>query len=278
VLLKRIELIVLGILIIGIIGYAGTGIVYAGVMVANADRTLNTVVSHENDFSKSFNEITTEHKALSGSNFNPKDEVALADKSVMSSQLAAQTINQDDAALGSVERSLEGSRWLTAVSRSSLDRESTRIRHLQNSLAAGRTIAAAGVVDGSFWHSVYSALADLDLINTQAGTGDFTSARTTLTTMKADVDNAVQQPASPSLPADLRQLVIELQTLVADYSKQLDAQIAGDDATVAAQQAVLDADRTKLASYDMDKVGTEIDAFYKPLIDRFNSEMAAATA
>jgi len=58
VLLKRIELIVLGILIIGIIGYAGTGIVYAGVMVANADRTLNTVVSHENDFSKSFNEIT----------------------------------------------------------------------------------------------------------------------------------------------------------------------------------------------------------------------------
>jgi len=278
VLLKRIELIVLGILIIGIIGYAGTGIVYAGVMVANADRTLNTVVSHENDFSKSFNEITTEHKALSGSNFNPKDEVALADKSVMSSQLAAQTINQDDAALGSVERSLEGSRWLTAVSRSSLDRESTRIRHLQNSLAAGRTIAAAGVVDGSFWHSVYSALADLDLINTQAGTGDFTSARTTLTIMKADVDNAVQQPASPSLPADLRQLVIELQTLVADYSKQLDAQIAGDDATVAAQQAVLDADRTKLASYDMDKVGTEIDAFYKPLIDRFNSEMAAATA
>ncbi|TME07776.1 MAG: hypothetical protein E6I61_08315 [Chloroflexi bacterium] len=277
-LLKRIELIVLGILIIGIIGYAGTGIVYAGVMVANADRTLNTVVSHENDFSKSFNEITTEHKALSGSNFNPKDEVALADKSVMSSQLAAQTINQDDAALGSVERSLEGSRWLTAVSRSSLDRESTRIRHLQNSLAAGRTIAAAGVVDGSFWHSVYSALADLDLINTQAGTGDFTSARTTLTIMKADVDNAVQQPASPSLPADLRQLVIELQTLVADYSKQLDAQIAGDDATVAAQQAVLDADRTKLASYDMDKVGTEIDAFYKPLIDRFNSEMAAATA
>jgi len=269
---------VLGILIIGIIGYAGTGIVYAGVMVANADRTLNTVVSHENDFSKSFNEITTEHKALSGSNFNPKDEVALADKSVMSSQLAAQTINQDDAALGSVERSLEGSRWLTAVSRSSLDRESTRIRHLQNSLAAGRTIAAAGVVDGSFWHSVYSALADLDLINTQAGTGDFTSARTTLTIMKADVDNAVQQPASPSLPADLRQLVIELQTLVADYSKQLDAQIAGDDATVAAQQAVLDADRTKLASYDMDKVGTEIDAFYKPLIDRFNSEMAAATA
>jgi len=278
VLLKRIELIVLGILIIGIIGYAGTGIVYAGVMVANADRSLNTVVSHENDFSKSFNEITTEHKALSGSNFNPKDEVALADKSVMSSQLAAQTINQDDAALGSVERSLEGSRWLTAISRSSLDRESTRIRHLQNSLAAGRTIAAAGVVDGTFWHSVYSALADLDLINTQAGSGDFTSARTTLTTMKADVDHAVQQPASPSLPADLRQLVIELQTLVADYSKQLDAQIAGDDATVAAQQAVLDADRTKLASYDMDKVGTEIDGFYKPLIDRFNSEVAAATA
>jgi len=278
VLRKRIELIVLGILIIGIIGYAGTGIVYAGFMVASADRTLNTVVSHENDFSKSFNEITTEHKALTGSSFNPKDEVALADKSVTSSQLAAQTIDEDDATLASAGRGLEGSRWLTAVSRSSLDRESTRIGHLRNSLAAGRTIAAAGVVDGHFWHSVYSALADLDLLSSQAGSGDFPSARTTLTTMKADVDQAVQQPASPSLPADLRQLVIQLQTLVGDYGKQLDAQIAGDDATVAAQQAALDADRTKLASYDMDQVGSEIDAFYKPLIDQFNSEIAAATA
>jgi hypothetical protein len=30
--------------------------------------------------------------------------------------------------------------------------------------------------------------------------------------------------------------------------------------------------------YNVDKIGSDIDAFYRPLIDRFNSEIAAATS
>jgi hypothetical protein len=65
---------------------------------------------------------------------------------------------------------------------------------------------------------------------------------------------------------------------VSDYGKQLDAQLAGDDATVAAYQSTIQADLAKITAYDIDKIGTEIDAFYKPMIDRFNAEIAAATA
>jgi hypothetical protein len=70
----------------------------------------------------------------------------------------------------------------------------------------------------------------------------------------------------------------DFQTFVSDYGKQLDAQLAGDDATVAAYQSTIQADLAKITAYDIDKIGTEIDAFYKPMIDRFNAEIAAATA
>jgi hypothetical protein len=70
----------------------------------------------------------------------------------------------------------------------------------------------------------------------------------------------------------------DLQTFVSDFGKQLDAQIAGDDAAVANYQSSLDGDRNKLAMYNVDKIGSDIDAFYRPLIDRFNSEIAAATS
>jgi len=72
--------------------------------------------------------------------------------------------------------------------------------------------------------------------------------------------------------------MVDFQTFVTDYGKQLDAQLAGDDAGVATYQATLQADLTRIGGYNIDQIGTEIDAFYKPLINRFNSEIAAATA
>ena len=276
---KRIELIVLGIFIIGIIGYAGTGIVYAGALAANAERTVNMVVSHQNSLNSSFTSINSQLSALGGdSTFNAQQAITLVDKSVANSELATVTINQDDASLASVEKQLNGSRWLTAIGRSNLDRESTRVGHARKALAAARKIASDQVLDGHFWHSLYTALGDLDTLNKQSGAGDLTAARSTLTTMQTDASQAVQQSASPGLPAELHDLMVDLQSFVSDYGKELDAQLAGDDASVAQYQTSVAADLTKLSAYDIDKIGKEIDAFYKPLIDQFNSEIAAATA
>jgi len=279
VLRKRIELAVLGILIIGIIGYAGTGIVYSGVLAASADRTINTVVSHQNSLNQSFTSINSELSALSASStFNAQQAITLVDKSVSNSELATRTINQDDASLSSVEKQLAANRWLTAIGHSNVDRESTRLAHARDALAAARTIASDQVLDGRFWHALYTALGDLDTLNKQSGSGDLTSARSTLNTMQTDVTMAVQQSTSPGLPTDLHDLMVDLQSFVSDYGKQLDAQLAGDDAGVAQYEVAIAADLTKLSAYDIDKIGKEIDAFYKPLIDRFNSQIAAATA
>ncbi|HUE68430.1 MAG TPA: hypothetical protein VMP38_09635 [Candidatus Acidoferrum sp.] len=276
---KQIEIAVLGVLIIGVIFYAGAGIVYAGALSSSAERTLNAVVSHQNALNTSFNEIDSEVAALGGSGtFNPQQAVGLVDRSVTSSQAAASTINVDDSSLASVQGQLVSSRWLTLVGHSTVDRESARIGHARKALAAARMIASDQVLDGHFWHSLYTALGELDTLNNQSGSGDYTSAKGTLATMQTDVVQAVRQSTAPGLPIDLHSLMVDLQTFVSDFAKQLDAQIAGDDAAVVQYQSSLDSDRTKLATYNVDKIGSDIDAFYGPLIKRFNSEIAAATS
>jgi hypothetical protein len=276
---KQIEIAVLGILIIGVILYAGTGIVYAGALSSSAERTLSTVVSHQNSLNTSFNEIDSEVSALGGSGtFDPQQAVGLVDRSVTSSQVAASTIKQDDSSLASVQGQLDSSRWLTLVGHTTVDRESARVGHARNALAAARLIAADQVLDGHFWHALYTALGELDTLNNQSGAGDFISAKSTLGKMQTDVAQAVQESMAPGLPPDLHSLMVDLQTFASDFGKQLDAQIAGDDAAVAQYQSSLDADRNKLGTYNVDKIGTDIDAFYRPMIDRFNSEIVAATS
>jgi hypothetical protein len=276
---KQIEIAVLGVLIIGVILYAGTGIVYAGALSASAEHTLNTVVSHQNALNTSFNEIDSEVAALGGSGtFDPQQAVGLVDRSVISSQAAASRINLDDSSLASVQGQLDSSRWLTLVGHSTVDRESARVGHARKALAAARMIAADQVLDGHFWHALYTALGQLDTLNNQSGSGDFTSAEATLAAMQADVVQAVEQSTAPGLPPDLHALMLDLQSFVSDFGKQLDAQIAGDDATVVQYQTSLDGDRDKLGTYNVDKIGSDIDAFYRPLIERFNSEIAAATS
>jgi hypothetical protein len=276
---KQIEIAVLGVLIIGVILYTGTGIVYAGALSSSAERTLNTVVSHQNALNTSFNQIDSEVAALGGSGtFDPQQAVGLVDRSVTSSQAAASRINLDDSSLASVQGQLDSSRWLTLVGHSTVDRESARVGHARNALAAARMIAADQVLDGHFWHALYTALGQLDTLNNQSSSGDFTSAKATLAAMQADVVQAVQQSTAPGLPPDLHSLMLDLQTFVSDFGKQLDAQIAGDDATVVQYQTSLDSDRNKLGTYNVDKIGSDIDAFYRPLIERFNSEIAAATS
>ena len=276
---RRLELIGLAVVIVATVVYAGIGIVYAGTRIAIADRTINTVVSHQNTLNGTFTDINTQLGTLnSDPSFKPQDMVALVDKSVASSQLAGATIKADDASLREASIGLDENRWLTLIGRANLEREATRIGHARNALAAARTVAQDKILEGRFWHSVYSGLGDLATLNGQISSGDLTSARTTLGTMKTDIDQAALQSTAPPLPPELSDLMKDLQAFVGDYGKQLDAQIAGDDANVARSQASVQADLAKIGQYDIGAIGKKIDGFYKPLIDTFNSEIAAATS
>jgi hypothetical protein len=96
--------------------------------------------------------------------------------------------------------------------------------------------------------------------------------------MKGHVDKALQLSTGPGLPAELHDMMGDFETVVADFSKLLTAAAAGDDAGITAAETSLQADANKIGGYNLDKIGTEIGAYYKPLVDAFNSEMAKATS
>ena len=276
---RRTELTVIAVLIVGVIVYAGVGLALSASRVANAERTLNVVVSHQNTLTSTFNDINTQLSQLSsGSAFNPQQSIILVDKSVSNSETATKTIEADDGSLASVASQLGSTRWLVVVGQNSLDREATRIQHARNALGAARTIASDELQDGHFWHSLYAGIYDLTRLEAQTYANDLTAAQTTLGMFKADIDSALSLSGAPGLPTELHDMMADMETFIGDYGKQLSAQIAGDDASVAAYQGTVNADRQKLGTYDFDKIGAAITAYYKPLIDRFNSEIAAATS
>lgn len=276
---KRVVVAVSALVVIGIIGYAGAGLAVSAVRVASADRTLNTVVSHQNTLNSTFSDINAQLGALSGSSaFNPQQAIILVDKSISNSEVATTTINEDDALLSAASSQLAATRWLTMVGSGSLDREAARIKHARNALAAARTVAVDEAADGHFWHAMYASLADLVTLNSQVYAGDLVTAKTTLGTMKSDVDQATQLSSAAGLPTELHDMLTDLQAFMGDYGKWLDAQLAGDSASVAADRDAVNADLKKIGAYDFDKIGSEITAYYKPLIDRFNSEIVAATS
>jgi hypothetical protein len=96
--------------------------------------------------------------------------------------------------------------------------------------------------------------------------------------MSTHVNKALQLSSAPGLPSELHSLMVDFQTLVADFGKLLDAVASNNDQAIAAAGASVSADADKIGTYNFDKISTQIDAYYKPLVDTFNSEMAKATA
>ena len=267
------------IVLIGIIGYAVTGLAYTATRISSADRTLNSVVSHQNSLNNTFKEIDTRFSSLGSSTaFSPQQARTVVDQFVASSQAAGKTVDEDDASLATASTHLGEQQWLTKFGRGNLDKEARRIGHARNALTSARTVAADYVLDGQFMQAFLDTVIDLDLLGKASASGDVAGAKTTLVTMKTHVDKALQLSTAPGLPPELRDLMIDFQKLVSDFSKLIDAAVANDSAALTTYEKAVTDDANKIGSYSFDKMSAGIATFYKPLIDAYTQEMAAATA
>jgi hypothetical protein len=264
--------------LIGIIGYAVSGLAYAATRISNADRALNSVVAHQNELNATFKEIDTRFSALGGgAAFNPQQARGVVDQFVSSAGAAGKTVEDDDASLVSASARLAEQRWLTTVSRSNIDKESKRIAHARKALVSARTVVADYVLDGQFMQAFLDTVIDLDLLGKANASGDLAAAKTTLTTMKTHVDKALQLSTAPGLPPELHDLMVDFQNLVSDFGKLVAAAEANDSAALATYFKSVNDDADKLGTYNFTNMSAGIAAFYKPLIDAYNLEMAAAT-
>lgn len=271
--------VVIVVLVIGIIGYAVTGLAYAQTRVGNADKTLGTVISHQNTLNTTFKDIDTKFNGLSsGSTFDPKQARTLVDQFVANATSAGTTVDQDDSSLVTARAGLGEQQWLTVVARSSLDREAGRIDHARKALSSARIVANDYVQDGQFLQAFLDAASDLDTLGAQSANADLAGAKSTLTTMKTHVEKALQLSTGPGLPGELHALMTDFESLVTDFGKLLDAAAAGNDTAITSAESSVQTDANKISNYNFDTISTEIDGFYKPLVDDFNAEMAKATA
>jgi hypothetical protein len=267
------------ILIAGIIGYAAVGFAYASTRVANADRSLNIVISHQNNFNRTFHEIEAQFNALSSTTtFNPKKARDLSDLFVSKWKTAAATVDNDDKALVDAKTGLSETQWLTAFSHGTLAREGGRIDHARKALSTARTIALDYAQDGEFLRSYFEIFIDLETMQNQGTGGDFAGAKATVATMKTHAARALELSRAPGLPAPIHDLMVDFQVVVTDFGKYFEALISQDQSAISAATAATTVDLNKVGTYNLDNLDTEIRAFYKPLIDAFNSEMAKATA
>ena len=274
-----IAIVLVVIVLAGIIGYAVTGLAYAQTRMGNADKTLNTVISHQNSLNTTFKDIDTKFNGLStSSTFDPKATRTVVDQFVVNAQSAGSTIDKDDAALVSARAALSEQQWLTTFARGNLDKEATRIDHARKALALAKIVASDYVLDGQFLQAFLDTAADLDTLGAQTATADLAGAKTTLTSMKTHADRGLQLSTAPGLPADLHSLMVDFESLITDFGKLLDAVAAGDDAATTGADVSVQADADKIGKYDYSQIGASIDTFYKPMVDSFNSEMAKATA
>lgn len=271
--------LVVAVVIGAVIAYVLASFAFAATRIGGADRTLNTVISHQNSLNKKLNDVDTAFSTLSSnSTYNPTQAKAAVDLWVAGSRSASTTIDQDDAALMKAASSLNDLPWLTTLSRSNLDREARRLALARKALASARTVAADYLLDGQFWEAFISSTQDLDTVIAAAGGGDWTTAKTTLAQMKVDVDNALQASSAPGLPPELHAAMADFEVFVADYGKLVDASQAGDDARISTATTAVQADAARIGAYNFDTIAQAINAYYKPLIDAFNSQLAQATA
>ncbi len=256
-LLKRIDLVVMVVMVIGIVGYGLASILYTGLQVGEAERTLAAVVGHQNSLNTTFVDIDSQVSTLDTTKpFDSEQALTLVDLSIENSNVATRTIDEDDRSLSAATKALYAAPWLTPTEHGDLDREATRIAHARAALATARVIAADQALDGQFWHPLYAGLADL-------GAYEVTSSPASLARAGTEISYAARMAAyAPGLPDDLLALMTDLQAFVSDTA--IDTSVAGD--------------LNRIAAYNIDTIGSEIDAFYRPMIDRYNSEISAATA
>jgi len=247
--------------------------------VSAATKTLNGVIFDQNKLTSTFDEINSKFNNVStSSNFDATAGKTLATQFVSDAQTAGTTVDADSAALAAADPKLDEQSWLTVIDKSNIDKMHSRFGHAQKGLAAAKTIAADYVQDGQFLAALMDCIIDLDKLGTQAQANDFTGVIATIGVMKTHASTAVGLASAPGLPSDVHAFMLDFQTMANDFQSLFNAALNGDDAGVTTYSNKVQADVTKLGSYDTTKWDSAIKAFYQPYLDTFNSEFAAATA
>jgi hypothetical protein len=267
------------VVVVAVVGYLGGGLVYGQAQLNSARTSYNTVVDHQNSLFDALNQLSSLTSTdVSGSPTAASLQAAKKQVSdvVTKAQTAQPQIETDDGVLAQAQTNLQANQWLTVLSKSGINSALTRISHERKALGVARTITADYVEIGAFDAALYDSIIDLSNAETAANNKDFAGTRSDLEQMKTDIAKAISLDKAPGVPREVDGYLKDLQKLDNDFLTLFSDSASGDTKGADAADAAVNADLTKLDSDDISKVESEINAFYQPLIDSYNSEVAAA--
>ena len=269
------------ILIVIVLAYGVGGYAYAQGKINSAQSSYNAVVDHQNSLNDTVNSLNGK---ITGADVSTASAASIAqDKAaiqgiVSKSQAAQSQIDSDDQSLQNADSSLQQNSWLTVLRKPDIDKMHTRIQHLRTALADAKTITADYVKIGTFYQALFDVVSDLNDVGTKAEAKDLAGANAATAKLKTDTDKAISLDKAPGLPADVDTLLQAIKSLATDFAALFTAVANNDSSAANAANTALQADVAKIQAVNYTKIGTDIDNFYKPLIDAYNSEIDKANS
>lgn len=273
--------LVIVVLIVGGGGYAVAGFATANSKLNSSTDAYNKVTDDQNKLTDFFNNLSSQfdknNLTTTSSVDSVKQEKTLLGQLVSQSQSSQPTVTADDQKLADADAGLSGSAWLTAFSRSSLDRQSTKIEDLRAGLKIAQTILADYVNYGTFYETLDDAVIDIDTMSTALDNHDLNGANAAVQKLKTDLGKAQTADVSGAgISTQMSGFVTTMQAFATDFANLLSAAQAGNSAGVNAAASAIDADSSKLDKFDEAAIATEEQKFYKNLIDSYNAAVDKA--
>ena len=273
-----LAIIVIVVVVIAALGaYIVGGYAYATSTLNDAKSTANKVVDHMNSLNDTVNSLSDKltGAGLTSTSSDLQSDKAIVTQIVTKSQAAQGQIDQDDASLAQAQSKLNQSQWLTLTRKSDIDKELARIDHLRKALSIGKQITADYVQVGTFYEAFFDVAVDADTLGNKAQAGDVTGASAADEKLKTDTAKAISLDKAPGMPAEFDAFLHDVQNFANDFAAVVNAKTSAEEK--AADQK-LQADIKKIEGYDFSKISAQIEAFYKQLLDKYNSEVDQANA
>jgi hypothetical protein len=145
-------------------------------------------------------------------------------------------------------------------------------------LADARTIVGGYALVGEFAVSLWDVLLDFYAIDTAAQARDIDATQLAIAKLQMDTLTAISLDKAPGIPPEADMAMRQLQAVDRDFANLFRAALAQNRSAVEAAKAAGWADAAKLHAIDVSRVTTEIAAYYSPLVDAYEADVARAAA
>jgi hypothetical protein len=278
---RAVAIVLVASIVLAVFGYVGGGLVYTKVRLDGADSAYNSAVADQKAVAQLINSLKGSSTPAAPTTFSEahlQQDWAVIVKFVTDSESARMQIDLDDQTLVDAAAGLDEDRWLTVLSRSTVDAASRRVALERKVLADARSIVSDFVLIGNFFHSFVDIEFDFVAISTSAKAGDLNAVASEIAKVRADTAKGISLDKSPGLPPEVDELMRLIQVIDGDFSNLLNAEISKNASAVGAAEKAGRADTAKLQVLDHSMVVQEMQAFYAPMIDTYNADVAKAGA